>query len=55
MALKVQKYNLGNLIMKLKLDTRGITRSKANNEDMSSDAKNWPLGHTKSMVLIGSF
>lgn len=43
-----------NVSMKLRSNTHGITRSKANNEDLSSAAKNWPLRHANSKVLKGS-
>lgn len=42
------------VIMKLRLNTRGITQSKANNEDLSSNAMKWPLRHASSKVLKGS-
>ena len=41
--------------MKLKLNTCGIIRSKANDENLSSDANNFPLRHASSKVLKGSF
>jgi len=42
-----------NVIMKLKLNTREIIQSKANDEDLSSNAN--LLGHASSKVLKGSF
>ncbi len=42
------------LIEELKLNTREITRSKANDVNLSSSAKNLPLGHASSKVLEGS-
>jgi len=44
-----------NVIMKLNLNTREIIQSKANDEDLSSNAKNLPFGHASSKVLKGSF
>ena len=41
--------------MKLKLNTHGITSSKANGEDLLFDVKNSQLGHAKFRVLKGSF
>jgi len=44
-----------NVITKLKSNAHGIIRSKANDENLSSDAKNLPLRHASSKVLKGSF
>jgi len=44
-----------NAIMKLMSNTHGITQSKAIDEDLSSNVKNWPLSHAISKVLKGSF
>ena len=38
----------------LESNTRGITRSKANDEDLSSSMKNFPLRHAISKVPEGS-
>ena len=41
-------------IQELKLNTHENTRSKANDVNLSSSAKNLPLGHGSSKVLEGS-
>ena len=43
------------VIMNLRLNTHGIIQSKATNEELLLDAKNWPLRHVNSKVLKGSF
>jgi len=44
-----------NVIMKLRSNTHGITRSKANREDMLSDVKSLQLRNGSYKVLKGSF
>jgi len=44
-----------NVIMELKLNTRGVIQSKAKDKDLLLDAKNLPLRHESSKVVKGSF
>lgn len=44
-----------NVKMKLKSNTREIIQLKANDENLSSNAKNLSLRHASSKVLKGSF